>query len=57
MGKLFQCYADSNYCLDLNEILRADSVEEARDKFEEMLNNLNLKYGDIHVWELEIALL
>lgn len=56
MGKLFQCYADSDYCLDLNEILRANSVEEARNQFEEMLDRLNLKYGNIHVWELEIAL-
>lgn len=56
MDKLFQCYADSDYCLDLNEILRATTIEEARDRFEQMLINLNLKYGDIHVWELEIAL-
>lgn len=56
MGKLFQCYADSDYCLDLNETLMADSTEEAREKFVEMLNRFNLKYGEIHVWELEIAL-
>ncbi|MED3792417.1 hypothetical protein AB1L07_02230 [Niallia alba] len=57
MGKLFQCYADSDYFLDLNEILRADSIEEARNQFEQILIRLNLKYGEIHVWELEIALL
>ncbi|WP_303984250.1 hypothetical protein [Niallia circulans] len=56
MNKIFQCYADSDYIVDLNETIIAKTDEEARSIFEELLSKLNLCYGEIHVIELEIAL-
>jgi len=56
MNKIFQCYADSDYIVDLNETIIATTDEEARSKFEELLNKLNLRFGEIHVIELETAL-
>ncbi|MEK4824559.1 hypothetical protein NSS71_08370 [Niallia sp. FSL W8-0951] len=56
MSRIFQCYADSDYIVDLNEIVIAKTDEEARSKFEELLSKLNLCFGEIHVIELEIAL-
>lgn len=56
MNKIFQCYADSDYIVDLNETIIATTDDEARIKFEELLSKLNLRFGEIHVIELEIAL-
>ncbi|MEM5592832.1 hypothetical protein AAHH67_15685 [Niallia circulans] len=56
MNKIFQCYADSDYIVDLNEIVIAKTDGEAKEKFEELLSKLNLSYGEIHVDELKIAL-
>jgi len=56
MEKLYQCFADSNYNIELNDVVKAQNEEEARAKFVILLNKHNLKYGDVHVWELESVL-
>ncbi|WP_176474157.1 hypothetical protein [Niallia circulans] len=56
MNKIFQCYADSDYIVNLNEIIIATTDKEAKRMFEELLSKLNLRFGEIHVIELEIAL-
>ncbi len=56
MNKIFQCYADSDYIVDLNDTIIATTDDEAKRKFEKLLIRLNLNYGEIHVIELEIAL-